>query len=450
MNSPVRQGGPYAWFVVIVLMLAHLLSFADRQLINLLVGPIRADLGISDTQMSFLMGLSFALFYTVCGIPLARLADRSSRSRLITFGVIAWSLATAACGLAQRYVHLLLARISVAVGEATLSPSAFSLITDYFPREQRSTAVSVFGMGTYIGGGLAFLLGGLVIQFAANRGEIILPLLGEVRPWQLVFLIMGAVGLLFTLLMLLVREPPRTGGERPAGMPVTEVLQALRGNARALLCHHFGFAMIALAGYGASAWIPSYLIRVQHWTVTQVGVIYGVVLMVSGPLGILFGGRLADRMVAAGRSEAPLLLGAATALAAIPFALILYSSSSMVVIAAMLAIATFILSMPFGAAPAGLQEIVPPSMRAQASSIYLFVLSMVGLGCGPTAVALVTDYVFRDDLAVGQSLLYVGVTSQVVAAAILWFGVSAYRESFARQRAEETRAAGISAPAGAA
>lgn len=450
MNAQQPAGGRYAWFVVVVLMLAHVLSFADRQILNLLVGPIRADLGISDTQMSLLMGLSFAVFYTVCGIPLARFADRSNRTRLITVGVIAWSLATAACGLAQRYVHLLIARISVAVGEATLSPSAFSIITDYFPREKRSTAISVFGMGTYIGGGLAFLLGGLVIQFAKNQGAVVLPIFGEIRPWQLVFLIMGAAGLAFSLLMLLVREPARSTGARPVAMPVSDVLHALRGNARALLCHHFGFAMIALAGYGASAWIPSYLIRVEHWSVTQVGVVYGLVLTLFGPAGIYCGGRLADRLIARGRTEAPLLIGACTALGAIPFALVLYSSSDVTVIAAMLAAATFVLSMPFGAAPAGLQEIVAPSMRAQASAIYLFVLSMVGLGCGPTAVALVTDYVFHDDLAVGQSLLYVGATAQLIGAAILWAGIAAYRESFARQRAEEIRAASVSAPAAAA
>lgn len=436
MTQPATPALRYAWFVVVLLMLAHVLSFADRMILNLMVGPIRADLGISDTQMSLLQGFSFALFYTVCGLPLARLADRSNRSRLIMMGVVAWSIATAASGLAQRYVHLLIARIGVAVGEATLSPSAFSLISDYFSREKRATAISVFGMGTYIGSGLAFLLGGLVVQFAKNQGPMSLPLIGEIRSWQLVFLILGVAGLLFALLMLLVREPPRSNPQA-AAMPVTQVFSALRGNARTLTCHHLGFAMIALSGYGASAWIPTYLIRVQQWTVTQVGLAYGIVLVVAGTLGILCGGRLADYWIARGRSDAPLLIGAFAALAATPFAFILYTTPNPVLIVTLLATGTFLLSMPFGAAPSGLQDIVPPAMRAQASAIYLFVLNMIGLGCGPTAVALVTDYVFHDDLAVGRSLLVVGMTSQLLGAGLLLLGLAAYRDSYARQRGIE-------------
>lgn len=442
MTQSDSTNSRYAWFVVVVLMLAHVLSFADRTILNLMVGPIRADLGISDTQMSLLQGFSFALFYTICGLPLARLADRSNRSRLIMAGVVAWSLATAASGLAQRYVHLLIARIGVAVGEATLSPSAFSLITDYFSREKRATAISVFGMGTYIGAGLAFLIGGMVVQFAKNQGPMVLPVFGEIRSWQLVFLILGVAGLLFSLVMLLIREPARSVSKATA-MPIRQVFSALRGNARTLVCHHLGFAMVALSGYGSSAWIPTYLIRVQHWTVTQVGLAYGGVLVVFGTLGILCGGRLADWMIARGRSEAPLLIGAFTALAAIPCAFLLYTTANPALIVAMLGMATFILSMPFGAAPAGLQEIVPPAMRAQASAIYLFVLSMVGLGCGPTAVALFTDYVFHDDLAVGKSLLVVGIGAQTLGAAALLLGLSAYRDSYVRQRSAETADAAI-------
>ena len=436
MPRPSLIDSRYAWFVVTLLMLAHVLSFADRSILNLLVGPIRADLDISDTQMSLLQGFSFALFYTVCGLPLARLADRSSRSRLILWGVVAWSLATALSGVAQRYAHLLLARIGVAVGEATLSPSAFSLISDYFSREKRATAISVFGMGTYIGGGLALLIGGLVVQFAKSQGPMHLPLLGEIRPWQLVFFILGGLGLLFSLLLLLIREPARSVPVTQAApqLPLRQVLAALRVNSRTLLCHHLGFAMIALAGYGASAWIPTYLIRVRGWDVTDVGVAYGLVLMVFGTLGILLGGRLADRWIARGQTDAALRIGAITALLAIPFACILYISSSEVVAVAMLAVATFLLSMPFGAAPSGLQDIVPPNMRAQASAIYLFVLNMIGLGCGPTAVALATDYLFRDDQAVGYSLLLVGSVSLTLGAVLLLLGLSAYRASYTRQR----------------
>jgi len=436
----IPRSAAYAWFVVVLLMLAHVLSFADRQILNLMVGPIRADLGISDTQMSLLMGFSFAVFYTVCGIPLARWADRSSRKALITAGVVVWSLATAACGLAQRYSHLLLARIGVGVGEATLSPSAFSLITDYFPRGQRATAISVFGMGTYIGGGLAFLIGGLVIHYASKAGPMVLPLLGEIKPWQSVFLVLGAAGLLFSLALLLIREPERTHGPAQS-IPLAEVFGVLRRNARALCAHHFGFAVIALSGYGSAAWLPTYFIRVLGWSPMQTGLIYGSIVAVFGTLGIICGGRLADTLIARGRTDATLRVGVWSALAATPGIAVLMTTTSLPLIVVLLAIGVFLLSMPFGAAPAGLQEIVPPRMRAQASAVYLFVLNMVGLGFGPTAVALVTDYGFGHDAAVGYSILVVCAAAQLLGALLLRSGYAAYRSSYEMQRAAEATAA---------
>lgn len=193
-----------AWATVAILMVAYVLSFVDRQILNLLVEPIRRDLAINDTQMSLLMGLSFALFYTVCGIPLGRVADTRSRRWLIAVGILFWSAATAACGMAKMYWQFLLCRIGVGVGEAALSPAAYSLIADSFPAERRATAISVYSMGVYLGSGLAFLVGGLVIQFASAQGDVTLPVLGEVRPWQLIFLILGVAGVFFTLLMLAI------------------------------------------------------------------------------------------------------------------------------------------------------------------------------------------------------------------------------------------------------
>ena len=426
----------YAWFVVVLLTLAHMLSFADRQILNLLVGPIRKDLGISDTQVSLLLGFSFALFYTVCGIPLARWADSRSRRALIASGTFVWSIATAACGLAQNYAQMLMARIGVGVGEATLSPAAFSLISDYFPREKRATAISLFVMGVYVGGGAAFLIGGAVIKYATTHGAVDLPLLGSIRPWQLVFLLLGAFGVLFSLVLLLIREPKRVA-DRPKSLPIATVLAHLKTNRRTLLCHHFGFALFSLAGYGSSAWIPSFFIRVHQWTPTKVGLTYGVILAVFGTLGVICGGRLGDALVKRGQVDATLRVGMWAALAAIPCSFGFLTVSNYWLIVALLSAGTFFFSMPFGCAPAALQEIVPPEMRAQASAIYLFVINMVGLGLGPTAVALATDYLFKDDMAVGYSLLLIGVGSLILTAILLRLGLAPYRESYARQRAAE-------------
>ena len=421
-----------AWITVTILMVAYVLSFIDRQILNLLVGPIRRDLAISDTEMSLLMGLSFALFYTVCGIPLGRLADTKSRRGLIAIGIIFWSAATAACGMAKQYWQFLFCRIGVGVGEAALSPAAYSLIADSFAPHRRATAMAVYGMGVYLGSGIAFLLGGLVIQFASAKGDVVLPILGEVRPWQLIFLILGAAGVLFTLLMLAVKEPARRGAGAGIAVPLADVARYIRSNRRTVLCHNFGFAGLSFAGYGSAAWIPTFYIRTYGWDAGQVGVIYGSLVAVFGCIGIVFGGRLADWLAKRGRSDANMRVGLYAALGALPLVLMFPLMPDALWATALLAPTIFCLSMPFGVAPAAIQEIMPNSMRGQASAIYLFVITLFGLGLGPTAVALVTDYVFADDNALRYSLLIVTTLAVLGSVLLLWRGLHPYRESLQR------------------
>lgn len=421
-----------AWVTVAILMVAYVLSFVDRQILNLLVEPIRRDLLISDTQMSLLMGLSFALFYTVCGIPLGRVADTRTRRGLIAVGVLFWSAATAACGMAKMYWQFLLCRIGVGVGEAALSPAAYSLIADSFPAERRATAISVYSMGVYLGSGLAFLVGGLVIQFASAQGDVVLPVLGEVRPWQLIFLILGGAGVLFTLLMLAVKEPVRRGAGAGVAVPLSEVGRYIRANRRTVLLHNFGFAGLAFAGYGSAAWVPSFYIRTYGWDAGQVGIVYGSIVAVFGCLGIVFGGRLADWMAKRGRSDANMRVGLYSALGALPMVTLFPLMDTAFWASLLLAPTVFCLSMPFGVAPAAIQEIMPNSMRGQASAIYLFVITLFGLGIGPTAVALVTDFVFADDAALRYSLLIVTTLAVLMSIILLGKSLKPYRESVTR------------------
>jgi MFS family permease len=409
-------------------------SFLDRGILALLVEPIKADLGISDTQMSLLMGFSFAIFYTILGIPLGRLADRWNRRGLIAAGVIVWSLMTSLCGLARSYWQLFLFRIGVGVGEATLSPAAYSMIADYFPPERRATAISVYSMGIYLGSGIAFLLGGLVIKFAVAQGAVTLPLVGDVRPWQLVFFVLGGSGIVFSLAFLLVREPPRHGvGASGDGVPLRAVIAYLWRNRRTVLCHNLGFAMIAFCSYGAGAWIPSFFIRTYNWQAGEVGIIYGLIVMVFGCLGILFGGWLTDRWLAQGRSDAALRVGICAAGVAILGSVYLLAGSG--TLAAFLMVpSVFALGMPFGAAPAAIVAIVPNQMRGQTAAVYLFIVNLISLGLGPTAVALVTDYVFADDAALRWSILIVGTVANLAAIAFLAAGLKPYRETVRRSR----------------
>ncbi len=415
--------------MVAILMVAYMFSFIDRQILNLLVAPVRRDLAISDTQISYLLGLSFALFYTVCGIPIGRLADVRSRRGIIAVGLVVWSLMTAGCGLARSYLSLLLFRIGVGVGEASLSPSAYSLIADSFPKETRATAISVYACGIYIGSGLAFLLGGLIIRVASAQGDVELPILGPVRPWQLVFLVLGLAGLAFSLAILAIREPARHGIGAGVEVPVKEAAAWMLANRHTVLHHNLGVAMLSFAAYGAAAWVPSFFIRSYGWDATTTGIVYGALTAIFGSAGIVFGGRLADRWLRRGQVDAGMRVCLIGALASIPFGLSFPLAATPALAALLLAPSIFCLAMPFGVAPAAIQEIMPNALRSQASAVYLFLVNLIGLGLGPTAVALCTDYVFHDDQAVRYSLMLVLPAAALVGSLLLVSGLPHYRAS---------------------
>jgi MFS family permease len=260
---------------------------------------------ITDTQVSLLMGFSFALFYTFFGLPLARMADSRSRRQLIAGGIAAWSLFSAGCGLARNFGQMLLLRMGVGVGEAVLSPSAYSLLTDYFPPRRRATAMSVYGMGIYVGTGVAAMLGGFVIGWASGRTSWALPLLGDVRSWQVVFFAVGLPGVLLALCMYTFAEPLRRGRRtQSSSVPFREVFAYVKNNRETFLCHNLGIAFLALAAYGGSAWIPTFLIRSHHRTAAEAGKGFGLVAALAGSLGVVSGGWFADRLAARGHSDA--------------------------------------------------------------------------------------------------------------------------------------------------
>lgn len=431
MNNNNYPTSARAWFTVFILMLAYVFSFIDRQILNLLVGPIKQDLQLTDTEMSLLMGLSFAVFYTICGIPLGRLADSKSRRGIIAVGVLFWSVATAGCGMAKSYWHFFLARVGVGVGEAALSPAAYSLITDSFPPNKRATALSLYSMGIYVGSGLAFLVGAKVIHFAISQGEMHFPMLGEIRPWQLIFLMLGAAGVLFSAVMFLIREPVRKGVGAGQVVPMKEVLRYFKLNRVTILLHNLGFACIAFSGYGAAAWIPEFFVRTYGLSRVEVGEVLGWLTIIGGSAGILCGGALADWLRGKGYVDAPIRVGILAAAIALPGVAGLLAPSANIAFVTN-AITIFALAMPFGVAPAALQEIMPNAMRGQASALYLFVVTIIGLGVGPTAVALITDFVFADDGALRYSLLIASLVAGVLAITLLIMALKPYRASIER------------------
>jgi MFS family permease len=265
----------YAWYVVAVLTLANTSAFIDRQILGLLVAPIRRDLGITDAQMGVLYGLAFAVFYTLLGVPLGRMADRGSRRAIIGVGIAVWSVMTVLCGMARTYDQLLLARFGVAIGEAGLAAPALSLIADYFVPDRRATALSVYSVGVYFGAGLANLVGGALLSRFDGSAGLAWPLLGEIRPWQQVFVLVGLPGLVIALLVATVREPARreTGQPGESGaFAVREVVRYVRANRRTFVCHGLGYALFALVNFATAAWLPTHLIRTYGWTAARAGI----------------------------------------------------------------------------------------------------------------------------------------------------------------------------------
>lgn len=438
--------GPYpppskrAWWAVALLLALYVLSFVDRQVINLMVAPIREEFGIGDLGVSLLMGFAFAAFYTLFGIPIARLADSRSRRAIIGVGLAVWSAATAACGLARTYGHLLLARMGVGVGEAALSPAAYSLLADSFPPRRRATALSVYSMGSYLGSGLALLLGGYLIGFVGDARTHEVPVLGLVRSWQLVFLLVGIPGILLVPLLATIAEPAR--GPRARDVPFRETLRYFATNRSAFLAHNLGFALLALSGYGSSAWMPTFLQRRHGLTAAESGIAIGWIMATAGTLGVVFGGWLADRFAERGRGDAAMRVGWIASIAWIPCG-VLYPLVPDYSLALLLLVPTLFFSgMPWGVAAVAVQEMTPRPLRAQATAVYLFTINLIGLGLGPSAVAYATQNVYGDDAAVGKSLLGVALAAHLAAAAILAAGF----RPFVRARERSESWIGVSAP----
>ena len=422
---PARR---YAWFVVTILMVLYLFSFVDRMIIALLVAPIKADLKLTDTDIGLLHGLAFALFYTFMGLFIARLADNWNRTKLIAIGVLLWGLATAACGLAGSFATLFMARVLVGIGEATLSPAAYSMISDYFPPEVRARAMSVYTSGIYFGVGVALIFGGVVIGLVGGDGGVELPIVGSVQPWQAVFFAVGLPGVLFFVIVrLFVREPARreVGSSPPT---FSAFRRYFRERRKLYLGHYLGFSFTVLYSYSFTAWIPAVIIRSHGLTASDAGLWLGLVILISAPLGIMTGSILSQRLRGQYGVGAPLRVGVLAAGFGLVPAVLFPFAPSVTIALVLMGVTQFLISLPFGVAPAALHEITTNQYRGQVIAIYLFVINIIGLGTGPTIVGLVTDYGFGDEAAVGYSLLVVAVLFLPLSAFILSRAAASFRD----------------------
>lgn len=426
-----------AWYAVAVLFIAYTFSFADRYILSLLVEPIKEDLGLSDTSVSLLHGLAFALFYTFMGIPIGRLADRLSRRSIISVGVAVWSTMTAACGLANNFWQLFGARVGVGVGEAALSPAAYSMIADLFPPRLLARALSVYSSGAIIGGGLAFIAGGWVVRLVTAADVINVPFVGLMKPWQLTFVLVGSPGLLVAALMYTVPEPQRpqavSGLAAQNSPPLSQVFGFFGAHWRVYVPLILGFSMLALLFNGILAWTPALFVRTYSLDIGTAGFYVGVLLLSFGAAGMLAGGGLADYLFERGHRDATIRTGLIAALGCLPFIALAPLQPSAYSALGLMALFWFFATAGFGAGVAALQYVTPPRMRGVASAIYLFSGNLIGVGIGPTLVALITDYAFQDELQLRYSIVCVGVSSAFLSAIFLTLTLRPYREIVAMQ-----------------
>jgi MFS family permease len=409
----------YRSYVLVVLVIVYTFNFIDRQIVGILAVPIKAELGLSDSQLGLMGGLAFALFYTLLGIPIARLADKVSRTGIMTAALALWSLMTAVCGLTHNFAQLFMARMGVGVGEAGGVAPAYSLICDYFPTKERARALSVYSFGIPIGAALGIVLGGFITSLMS---------------WRVAFLIVGLAGLLLTpLLKFTVREPRRgaldavradqnhdrasTAAARPSLLEVIALL-ARRPSFWGL---SLGAACASMMGYGLFFWAPSFLVRSFHLTLLHASLAYGGLVLVGGLVGIWFGGVLADRYGEKRRAMYA-FIPATAFVATVPFYVAGVLSTTLWVSFAVLLVPTALGLVWLGPVLAAVQHLVPGNMRATASALFLFINNLIGIGLGTALIGIVSDLM---RLRFGaESLRYAilaGTGFYLMAAALLFF-----------------------------
>ena len=440
-SASFKQGGSYAWFVVFVLCITSIFAYLDRQIINLLVEPIKADLGINDTQIGLLTGFSFALLYVLVAVPIAWIADFGNRTRVITIGIICWALATFFCGLATSFLLLFVARMFVGLGEATLAPSGYSLMGDYFPPEKVGLAVSCLTGAGFLGGGLAYIIGGQIVGMLNQVDSYTLPLIGMVKPWQLAFMVVAIPGLLLVLLMQFVKEPPRSSAidgdliKLRAKESFSALFRYIRQNLRLFVGLFMGLALMASATFSIMNWMPEYMSRSFGWTPQKFGNTFGTIILVTSPSGVFAGGLIASWWMPRGKQSANVIIPIIAAILATVFGFLFLQASTESRAIAFGIPTIFFAAMPFGCGTAALPLVTPNRLRAQVVAIYLLCANLLGLTLGPTAVGAVTDYVFKDESRLGDSLSVVAPVLYLAGALVLLMAVKPYAQIIRKQEA---------------
>ena len=428
-SERMQRDGVRSNWVLSLLLLAYILSFIDRNVMSLLVGPIRQEFDISDFEYSLLHGLAFTMLYILLGLPFGWLADRSRRKWIISLGVGFWSLMTCLSGFAKSFTGLFVARMGVGIGEATLSPAAYSMLSDLYSPRRLRWATSVFAMGITLGSGLSYLIGGWLLDFYSSSDLSAWPILGELKPWQLTFISVGMPGVLVMLLLMSVKEPARVSAIADDNLEPVSLGQTFawaRGRWQLYLSIALGVSGMAVTGYGQLIWYPEMLFRTYDVTKSEVGTSLGLIFMVAGTAGTFFGAGFASFLARCRYQDANLRTLMYSALLSLGPASLASLMESPLGALSLISFAVFFHYMHFGVVIAGLQLVTPNRMRAQYTAALLFLSNLFGLAMGGSIVAFLTDFVFGADEALRYSLAWVAAISYAFVVIVMLWGLPYY------------------------
>ena len=396
-----------AWWVVFVLLCCYTLSFIDRTILALMVGPIKADLHINDFWFAQLTGTAFAVLYSFLGVPIGILADSSNRKRIIAIGIGIWSVMTALSGTARSFAALFMYRIGVGMGEAALSPCAYSMVADSFPKEKRAWPMGAYSMGTYVGAGIAMIFGGIIAQYIIGLGPMTWPVLGEVRPWQVIFFVVALPAIPVLLLMLTIREPKRqdlAAGQVDHKVDFRATMRYMADRWQLFTLTILGISILAFISYAVFAWYIEFFIRIHHWERATAGLTFGLIVLFCGAGGMFTAGLISDRLLARGHSDAPLRTARYSAMVLILPLIVAPIVPNPYVTVALLIPGVFALGFHVGLGPSALQAVTPNNMRGQVIAIYLLLLNLIAQIGGQSTPAFLNNYIFDDEMMLGTSL----------------------------------------------
>ena len=436
MNNSTSWPKPiYAWFFTSILLVAYIISFIDRQMINYLVVPIKEDMGLTDFEISFIQGWGFVLAYIIFSIPFGRIVDKVNRVRVLIGGIIIWSVATAACGFSKNSWQLVLSRSGVGAGEAALTPASWSIISDLFPVEKRSFPMSIYLMGPYIGQGLSLLFGAQILRIYNEPVTLFESII--VQPWQIIFLIIAVPGIILGLFMFSLKDPERKEGltgDREENESIREVFSYIIKNIGAYMPLLIGSAFIIVLLYGLQSWVPTFLHRIHGWEHTRIGDQYGLVALFAGSLGVISGPVFERYLTKLNYNPPIIILCIITSIALTILGPITFLSLSSDVVLIGIFITSFFITFPLALFATSLQNITPNQYRGVVSGLYVFTVNIVGYGLGPMVVAFFTDKVFKSEMAIDLSMATMFLICGPISFFIFYFG----RKPFARALASKS------------